>query len=302
MGRSKKGRLFLFMLAALLVVGAGCTDFSKFSGDPVGVYVTVVDSDGNPIPNSDVRLSGPSTIGPVSTDANGVATFDAVPRGNYLAAVAAEGGRFGGGEFAIWGGKPFNATVTAEPVASDSIDINTPTDATPGWTEIDGDTVRTSAASNDIDAASDSFRFWYTEIPTDVTIEARVVEVENHAQWTKSGVMIRESLAKGSKQVSALLTGNNGVQSVWRTETDKNANQTYTGSGNGSYPYFVRIERKGNTFTTYYSADGHDWTQHQQHHINMGGTVYVGLALSAHHENNSSVTALFDHVRLIPSL
>lgn len=295
-----KGRVLLAVFTALFIVAAGCTDFTKFSNIPVTVYVTVVDSEGTPIPNSLVRLSGPETIGPIATDANGVATFDAVPRGNYNAAVAAPGGRFGGAEFPIWGGKSFSATIKAEINETGGVDIN----ASPGWTEIINDhTFHIYADSNDIDGSSDSFRFQYWVIPTDVILEARVVDVENHREWTKAGVMIRESLTHNSKYMAALLTGNNGVQSLWRTQDGQGAGQTYTGSGNGhNYPYYVRIERKGNLFTTYYSADGENWVQHQQHEINMGSTVYVGLAVSAHPSNPSGVLAKFDNVRLIPSL
>ena len=61
-------------------------------------------------------------------------------------------------------------------------------------------------------------------------------------------------------------------------------------------PYWVKLTRAGNTFTAHQSVDGKAWTQiGSAVTINMGASVYVGLALTSHN-NSALATAIFDQV------
>src|SRR5436190_4744914 len=62
-------------------------------------------------------------------------------------------------------------------------------------------------------------------------------------------------------------------------------------------PYWVRLDRAGNTFTGYRSLDGVTWTQVGVYTIPMAANVMVGLALTSHNVDATAV-ATFDNVRV----
>ena len=66
-----------------------------------------------------------------------------------------------------------------------------------------------------------------------------------------------------------------------------------TGSTTSLAPYWVRMDRAGNTFTAYQSADGTTWKLVGTDTIAMGANVLVGLGVSSH----TTDAVIGDHVR-----
>ena len=64
-------------------------------------------------------------------------------------------------------------------------------------------------------------------------------------------------------------------------------------------PYWVKLERSGNTLTASQSADGDTWTVVDSQVITMGTTVFVGLGVSSH-TTSTAATATFDNVTVTP--
>lgn len=287
--------LITLLLASLLVI-AGCADFSKFGKSPVSVHVKVVDSEGNVVP-SQVMLTGPETYGPVPSGADGVATLTSVLPDNYVLA-ASSGELLAVDTVPVWGGKDLTLTVKAEPVdlGKDSVDINT---GIGGSTDREGDdALRIRAGGNDIWGSSDGIRFVYVEVPGDLTIIARAAELKptHDDGWTKAGVMVRDSLNANSKHISTLITSGNGVQAVRRTQTGGESADVNLKDLNA--PIWLKLERVGDTFVSSYSTNGTDWTQVDTREIGMSGTVFVGLALTAHGEGDGLAEVLFDNIQL----
>ncbi|HVE15620.1 MAG TPA: fibronectin type III domain-containing protein, partial [Chthoniobacterales bacterium] len=153
-----------------------------------------------------------------------------------------------------------------------------------------------SGSGSDIWDTADAFRYVFQPASGDCTITARVVTQEDTDQWTKVGVMIRETLAATSTQASMLTTSRNGIVFSRRAvaanttnQSDANAMQT---------PYWVRVTRQGNTFTGYTSADGKTWAVMGSDTIAMSSSVYVGLAVTSHN-NAVTCTSTFSNVTLI---
>jgi glucuronoarabinoxylan endo-1,4-beta-xylanase len=146
----------------------------------------------------------------------------------------------------------------------------------------------------DIWSTSDAFRFAYLAISGNCTIIARVTSVQNVHEWSKAGIMIRESLSASAVNAYIAVTPGNGVTWQYRSSTGGTSANTNTTGLNA--PYWVKLVRSGNTFTGYRSPDGVTWTQQgSSQTITMASTAYVGLALTSH--NSSSVcTATFDNV------
>lgn len=132
-------------------------------------------------------------------------------------------------------------------------------------------------AGNDIWYWTDQFHFVYQPISGDVDLRAQVVGLEYTHPWAKSGVMIRETLEPTSRHASTFVTPANGLAFQRRIATAGASSSTSGGAG--AAPYWVRVVRAGQLFTSYVSADGATWRLVGSETIAMQPTVYVGLAV-----------------------
>jgi hypothetical protein len=165
-----------------------------------------------------------------------------------------------------------------------------------------------SASGADIWTNNDRFRYAYGRLTGDGSIVARVDSLGNTDVWAKAGVMIRESLDRGAMNAFMYVTpnGRRGFQ-------DRPINKSgvclsaHSRPGTISLPFWVKVERKGNLFTAYYSTDGGTWIKHpvdedvttyqtpNPQTIQMPPSVCIGLALNSH-TADSVTTATFSHV------
>ena len=130
----------------------------------------------------------------------------------------------------------------------------------------------------------DEFHYAYKTLTGAGSIIARVQSVQNTNGWSKAGVMIRETLDGGSRHMFGAITPSNGVAAQGRLDTGGasfNANQTGV-----TAPYWVKVERDlAGNFTVTHSANGTTWQPvvgATPQNIQMGSTVYIGLALTSH--------------------
>jgi len=154
-----------------------------------------------------------------------------------------------------------------------------------------------TGAGADIWGSSDAFRYVYQTATGDCDITARVVTLQNTNNAAKGGVMIRESLNANSTQAMTNLTAANGLEFLRRTTTG--------GSTSGvavhglAVPYWVRLVRSGNTFTSYSSPDGVTWTNVGSVTITMASNVYIGILVCSH-VNAVLCTTTIDNVIVNP--
>lgn len=130
----------------------------------------------------------------------------------------------------------------------------------------------------------------------DGTIIARVTSLQYTHAWAKAGVMIRETLDANSRYAAVVMTPGNGAAFLRRLAL----NETGTVKKVAGYkvPYWIKLERTGEFFTGYVSADGETWTQIMTTPLRkFANTVYVGLAVTSR-DNTKRGTAAFDHVRI----
>ncbi|MEN6335273.1 MAG: PA14 domain-containing protein, partial [Phycisphaerales bacterium] len=131
------------------------------------------------------------------------------------------------------------------------------------YDEVTG-TYSLTGAGADVWGTSDQFQYAYKTLNGDGTMVARVVTVgTGTSEWAKGGVMIRQSLAAGSTHAFMPITGpsattasgGNGAsfqrRLVANGDSTNNDNATRVAA-----PYWVKIERKGDAFSGYISADG----------------------------------------------
>jgi aryl-phospho-beta-D-glucosidase BglC (GH1 family) len=168
----------------------------------------------------------------------------------------------------------------------------------PGSAGSPGDDIYVTASGGDIWGGSDAFHYASRTWTGDGTLIARVNGVAVTDAWTKAGLMFRESLSSNARNAFIAITpGNNGISFQSRSSTGGGtANSTVSGI---AAPYWLKLQRAGNVFTPYHSADGMTWTQTAAPvTLSLPTTCYVGFAATAH--NNSLLTAAqFDHISLV---
>jgi hypothetical protein len=105
--------------------------------------------------------------------------------------------------------------------------------------------------------------------------------------------MIRESTASNAAHAFTALTPGNGARFQRRQTTG-----TYSVDTPGpavTAPYWLKLVRAANTFTSSVSTDGTNWTVIASDTITMSNNALVGLAVTSH-SNGVLTTAVFDNV------
>jgi cysteine-rich repeat protein len=129
----------------------------------------------------------------------------------------------------------------------------------------------------------------------DTEIIAKVADVTN-TNWTKAGVMIRETLNNNSVYAGMFLDANGQVTALRRTTTGGGTTSTDIAGTRTSQ--WVRLVRAGNTFTFYYSDTGTSWTTALTMSITMATGVYAGVGFAE--TSTTSEYADFSNITFTP--
>jgi len=163
----------------------------------------------------------------------------------------------------------------------------------------------------DIWNAADEFHYAFRILTGPGSIIARVDSVEQTDNWAKAGVMIRETLAAGSKFAAVYITptnadgtSTNGCRFQARLDADSAADSDSSVATDEQTaivaPYWVKLERDvGGNFRGYYSSNGSTWQSMSWNpqNIPMSSNVYVGLAITSHNAG-ATCEAQFSNVTI----
>ena len=162
-------------------------------------------------------------------------------------------------------------------------------------TFLDG-TFTLKGSGADIWETADGCHFISQSLSGDFVITARLASMANTDYWAKAGLMVRESYATGSRNVSLLVTPEGGgTRQQWRSSTGGSTSDHQLSGSNA--PLWLRIVRSGNTFTGWQSDDGLTWSNTHAVTLGMTSAVLLGLTVTSH-QNNALNTAVFDHVNV----
>ena len=162
-------------------------------------------------------------------------------------------------------------------------------------TFLDG-TFSLKGSGSDIWETADGCHFISQSLSGDFVITARLASMANTDYWAKAGLMVRESYATGSRNVSLLVTPEGGgTRQQWRSSTGGSTSDHQLSGSNA--PLWLRIVRSGNTFTGWQSDDGLTWSNTHAVTLGMTSAVLLGLTVTSH-QNNALNTAVFDHVNV----
>jgi regulation of enolase protein 1 (concanavalin A-like superfamily) len=252
---------------------------------------SATDANGDPITFSWSQISGPTVT--IANSSNANTSVTGLSSGNtYIFRLSASDGRGGIGvddvQITVQSAPsnlpaPWVTTDVGAVAATGSASFN----SSPA-------TFTANGSGADIWDTADEFRYIYQPINGDVTITARVASLTNTNAWAKAGVMIRASTAAGSQHAFTAVTPGNGLNFQRRITT--NGASDNTAGGAGAAPYWVRLQRVGNTFTSSVSTNGATWTTIGSATISMGATAQVGLAVTSH-ADGTIATATFTNVQ-----
>jgi len=159
--------------------------------------------------------------------------------------------------------------------------------ASPAFVQTSTGSILMNGQGADIWGTSDQFRYAYKTLTGNGTIIARVHSIYNtpgNDGWSKAGVMIRQSVEPGSTHAfMALISSSGNGASFQRRLTAAGDSANSDATSTVPKPYWVKVERVGDSFSGYISPDGVTWTQlGTAVTIPMTGSVLIGLAVCSH--------------------
>lgn len=148
----------------------------------------------------------------------------------------------------------------------------------------ENDVLTIYGAGADIYDVSDSFHFLYQAVTGNVGIVTKVETLQNTHADAKSGIMIRSGLENGAANVRVNLNPGGSIEYGYRLTDNASTSQS---SLLANIPQWVKLVRRSNVYTAYYSADGMDWTEHSATPVtvDLGNSAYVGLLALSHNKN-----------------
>jgi regulation of enolase protein 1 (concanavalin A-like superfamily) len=141
--------------------------------------------------------------------------------------------------------------------------------------------------------AVDGFQFTSRSISGDFEISARLSDFDPANDWSKVGLMVRESSAANAKNAFVMFSPGTGPALQYRAATGGTTARV-TGSAAG-VPMWLRLVRQGTRFTAYRSPDGSAWTSVGSATVSMESAVLAGLAVTSR-DAGAIATATFNNV------
>jgi regulation of enolase protein 1 (concanavalin A-like superfamily) len=178
------------------------------------------------------------------------------------------------------------ASPSPTPSVESSADIDSPPIS--GTTTLASGTYTVIASGAGVAGTADQFRYVYRPVNGNVDVMARVESISGTNPWAIAGLMIRESLAPGSRHAFAAASSREGYSLRYRTETDAEAEQSVI--SRDGLPGWIRLVRTGTLFEAFRSVDGANWMELGSTTINIGDTAYVGIAVASVADSTATAT------------
>jgi fibronectin type 3 domain-containing protein len=176
-----------------------------------------------------------------------------------------------------------------DPSAMVSTDIGNPVPAGSTTVVTPNRDFNVSVGGADIWNTADQFRFVYRLVSGNFDVKVRASITVSADSGSMVGIMARTGLTAGSPNVYVKGRAS-GMRMTYRTTE----NGTSTGIGGGTFNNgdWIRLQRVGNTFTGFVSADGFTWTQVSQVTLSLPTSLHLGLATSAR-TSSAAMTAQY---------
>jgi len=191
----------------------------------------------------------------------------------------------------------------AEPIGR--VAINYTGNAAPGSVTVDDVNGTTTVVGRgaDIWGTADEFQYAYTTLAMNGSMTVKVDSLASTDNWSKAGIMVRETLDADSAFAAVYATGVNGVRFQARAMTGQDATSdsaVVTDEQKAlAAPVWIKIERMFPMINAYYSTDGvtfvpMSWNPQV---IPMSpAPIYIGLAVTSHSGAATYAEAVFSEI------
>ncbi len=186
------------------------------------------------------------------------------------------------------------------------------------WTSTDIGTVTGGSATYDeksetITLTGSGINFWetedahfaYVEIVGDFEFEVRVITFQSEnamGDIAITGINARNSLETDAPSITMAWQNYGGLSTVARKAAGETP--TWVGGtqpGYGAIPWYLKVTRVGDEFSTFESPDKSEWTNVDNLNFsNMDSIIYVGLVMCPASEGAASAT--FDGINITGSI
>ncbi len=152
------------------------------------------------------------------------------------------------------------------------------------------------AAGVDFWGTTDSGGFIEQELTGDFELSARASILNANHEWAKAGLMVRDGLEAGARNVMFTVTARNGLSRQMRPARD--AESVTQSDGRISGPRWLKLVRKGDRISCFHSSDGKVWAAYGEETLpGLPEKTFVGLAATSHIETET-MTGAFTNVSL----
>ena len=167
-----------------------------------------------------------------------------------------------------------------------------------GSTKVEGSAISIACNNDDVWFKKDSFRYAYQEIHGDFDMVAQLKQMSEGDPWAKAGIMVRNSILPTSRNLFFGVSGEHGVFIQGRNGDDNDTEEKHRSPREElKGPGWIKVTRRGNTFTLSHSRDGNTWTEVAKEKGDFIREAVVGLAVCSH--NGGKVFNVeFDNVSL----
>ncbi len=156
------------------------------------------------------------------------------------------------------------------------------------------------AGGTDLWSTADAFHFAYRMWTGDGEIVARLAELRASpgSAFALGAVEMRESLAASARHAALMITTDGKAKFRRRLATGGVTASDGPSAGTTSAPRWMKLARRGTTFTAYLSTDGSTWAAvHEGESVALPSTLYVGI-VGLRSGGTTAMSARFDNVEV----
>jgi hypothetical protein len=165
-----------------------------------------------------------------------------------------------------------------------------------------------------IDSVNDQCQYAYFQLEGEGEITVRLVPAQGPPP-SRMGLMMRETLRPNSPQISLVLNAEKDdklAEPSWKViqlaraaagkplalkHSGENLTESFATSSQVTGMYWLRLQRKYNSFFAFVSPDGKSWATLGSCFVEMTKKYYAGIAVSSGLKN-ATTTVRFDHVSI----
>lgn len=162
---------------------------------------------------------------------------------------------------------------------------------------VKGATITITGHGADIWRQHDEFAYLYTEMPGDGALSVKLGDFQAPDQWSKAGIMLRDGLEPGARNVLLYVSGSNGALLQGRSDEDGDTTSVAQDEGLGAGTW-LKLTRFGDSVIGYYSEDGSNWSELGRMEVEFGPGALIGLAVTSHAAEQPA-TAQFTDVEFV---